>query len=252
MKRMKVIAVAFFPLALFAGEQHGTDVLQARADSSYSAGDHRAALGTYTEIAASYSSPALYYNIGNCHYKLGNKAQAVLWFERAHRLAPGDADINANLDLARAQVVDRVITAPGIALGGSWSAFRAGAEVDTWAIRSLWFCLATFTCLSVWALLSGLGLRRILFGLASALGVCTVITIALAAYRASELRNTEEAILLSPKVDVRSEPREGALTVFVLHEGTKVTIQKVEDSWCEVRLANGNVGWMKADALERI
>lgn len=252
MKWISLVFLLAFPLSLLADEQSGPDLLVARADSSYSAGDHRAALKTYTDLAASHSSPALFYNIGNCHYKLGNKAQAVLWFERAHRLAPGDVDINANLELARAQVVDRVNAAPGITLGGGWSAFRAGTEVDTWTTRSLWCCLATFAFLSVWLFLRGPVFRRIFLGLASALGICTVITIALAAYRTSEVLSTEEAILLSPKVDVRSEPREGAVTVFVLHEGTKVTIQKVEDNWCEVRLASGNVGWMKADALERI
>lgn len=222
------------------------------ADSAYAAGDHRTALGRYEALSTVYSSPGLYYNIGNCHFKLGNKGQAVLWYERAHRLAPGDADINANLDLARTLVVDRVNAAPGIALGGKWTTFRAGADVDSWAKRSLWLCMTTFVCLGILLAIRNGSLRKILVTAASALGVCTVLAIALAAYRTREVRNDSEAIVMAPKVDVRSEPRDAGLAVFVLHEGTKLTVQQASDGWCEVRLSNGNVGWMKAADLERI
>lgn len=227
-------------------------VAQRSADSAYAAGDHRTALEHYEVLAKTYASPGLFYNIGNCHFKLGNKGQAVLWYERAHRYAPGDADINANLDLARSLVVDRVNAAPGIALGGTWAAFRAGADVDTWTKRSLWLCLAGFACLAVALAVRNPALRSTITAVASALGVCTVLAFSLAAYRAHEMRNNSEAIVMAPKVDVRSEPRDGGLAVFVLHEGTKLTVLQTRDGWCEVLLANGNVGWMKYEGLERI
>ena len=252
MNRLLILPLLALPVPLLAGMPNDPNDQAAHADSIYATGDHQTALNIYTALAGSHASPALYYNLGNCHFKLGNKAQAVLWYERAHRLAPGDADINANLDLARAQVVDRVNAAPGIALGGWWSNFRAGTNVDQWAKRSLWLCLATFVLLAVLLWVQASVLHRVVVVAASVLGVCTLLALALAAYRTVELRNDKEAIVMVPKVDVRSEPRDGGLAVFVLHEGTKLNVQQVRDGWCEVRLANGNVGWMKADALERI
>ena len=252
MNRLLILLLFALPIPVLAGMPNDPSDEAAYADSIYATGDHHTALNIYSALAGSHASPALYYNLGNCHFKLGNKAQAVLWYERAHRLAPGDADINANLDLARAQVVDRVNAAPGIALGGKWSAFLAGANVDSWAKRSLWLCLATFVFLAVLLWVQAAALRRIVVVVASVLGVCTVLAVSLAAYRTIELRNDKEAIVMVPKVDVRSEPRDGGLAVFVLHEGTKLNVQQVRDGWCEVRLANGNVGWMKAEGLERI
>ena len=252
MKRRSTFLLLSVPFVLLACGSAEARAQTASGDSAYAIGDHRSALDHYGVLARTYSSPGLYYNIGNCHFKLGNKGQAVLWYERAHRLAPGDADINANLDLARTLVVDRVNASPGIALGGQWTSFRAGADVDTWAKRSLWLCLATFLCIAVLRAIRSQALHRVLTGIAGVLGVCTALAIALAAYRTMEVRNESEAIIMAPKVDVRSEPRDGGLAVFVLHEGTKLTVQQVRDSWCEVRLANGNVGWMKSADLERI
>jgi SH3-like domain-containing protein len=80
----------------------------------------------------------------------------------------------------------------------------------------------------------------------------TVIMVSLAAYRASEVNARDAAIIMSAKVDGRSEPREGATVLFVLHKGTKVSVQQEQAGWLEVRLPNGTVGWMPANAMERI
>ena len=55
------------------------------------------------------------------------------------------------------------------------------------------------------------------------------------------------------QASVRNEPGSAsALTLFVLHEGTKVRLlQQAGDHW-EVALLNGNVGWLPASDLEEI
>lgn len=223
----------------------------ATPDSSYIAGDHAAALKGYMVLELDSSSADLFYNIGNCHFKLGNKAEAVLWYERAYRLAPGDADIRTNLDLARAQVVDRINTTPGIAIGGGLSTWFAGRTIDTWAIRSLWACTAAFVLLAL-SLFIGTTAKRVLRIAAASAGVFTLVAFGLAAHRSSMLHDDGQAIVMAPKVDVKSEPRGAGTTVFVLHEGTKVSVTSTSDEWCEIELANGTVGWMKQSELERI
>lgn len=223
----------------------------AKPDSSYIAGDHAAALKGYMLLELDSASADLYYNIGNCHFKLGNKAEAVLWYERAYRLAPGDADIRTNLDLARAQVVDRINAAPGIAIGGGLSTWIAGRTIDTWAIRSLWACTATFVLLAA-SLFVGTTVRRGLRISAAFAGVFAVLAFGLAARRSSAVHDPSQAVVMTPKVDVKSEPRDSGTTVFVLHEGTKVSVTSTNTAWCEIELANGTVGWMKQADLERI
>ena len=62
----------------------------------------------------------------------------------------------------------------------------------------------------------------------------------------------DEAIILSPSVYVKSSPDEKGNDLFILHEGTKVSLQDQVGNWQEIRLANGTVGWVTLNVLEAI
>ena len=221
----------------------------ARAQDHYARGDHAAALAAYDSVAVTHRSAALLFNIGNCHMKLDDVPRAILHYERAIRLQPGAEDIQANLDHARSLVVDRVNELPAFSLGSLWDRLRGGRDVDQWARRSLWLCLLTFL-LAAAALLLGRQLwRRVLFATAALGLLSTVTAMVLAAHRIAEVKDRSEAIIMRPKVDVLGEPRAGATTVFVLHEGTKVSVLQEQDGWYEVKLGNGSVGWAAPASL---
>lgn len=226
--------------------------LSAAAQQAYAEGDHRSALDLFDSVATVYSSATLYYNLGNCHFKLGDIPRAILNYERALRLDPGAEDVQANLDLARLQVVDRINELPGFALGATWGRLRGGNDVDQWARRALWGSLALFLALAIALLAPMRWLRRTAYGLAVAFLALAVISSAFAAWRAAEVRDSSEAIILAAKVDARSEPRKGSPVLFALHKGTKITVLQEQDGWNEVKLPNGSVGWMPPGTLERI
>jgi len=251
-----MIARSILPFALactaIAAQAGPNDALADSAQRAYERGDHARALVLYDSVARSASSAALYYNIGNCHFKLNDVPHAILYYERALLLSPGEEDIQANLDLARTLTVDRVNEIPGFTLGSSWDRFRGAGDPDRWARRSLWAGAILF------ALLAGAVVPRSLFWRRVCLigsGVAFVVTVAcvgLAWDRHAEVTAHDHAIVLAPKVDVTSEPRNGSTVLFVLHEGTKVSVLAERNGWMEVRLANGNVGWMPLPSLERI
>jgi tetratricopeptide (TPR) repeat protein len=227
-------------------------VLTSRAEVAYAAGDHRAALALYDSVATTYVSAALLYNIGNCHFKLNDIPRAILNYERALRLAPGSPDIESNLDLARQQVVDRVDHIGGLALGNFWERLRAGRDVDHWARWSIVLSFLLFGLLSLAALLQR-GVRRQVTVAASVITALALASVcALAAHRTNEVRNSGEAIVMQARVEARAEPRQEGRSLFVLHEGTKVTLLSTVNGWQEIRLPSGTVGWLPADALETI
>ena len=228
------------------------DSLVSEGERAYATGDHATALARFDSARTTYSSPALLYNIGNCHFKLGDIPHAILFYERALRLAPGDPDIRTNLELARQNVVDRVNELPGFTLGSTWSRIRGGRDADQWARRSLWICLALFAVLAAAVAARQRMLRRGMLILGAVLLLTTLLAVGFAASRHRELTDDSEAIIMSAKVDVRSEPKDGSTVLFVLHKGTKVTILQQQQEWSEVQLANGNVGWMPPATLERI
>ncbi len=228
------------------------DTLAARGQRAYAAGDYQLALHLFDSVRTDHTSPALLLNIGNCYFKLGDVPHAILSYERGLRLAPGDDDIQANLDLAREQVKDRVNELPAFALGSSWGRVRGGSDVDQWARRSLWIGAAFFVLLAAGLTLRQRWLKRTLLAMSGTALVALVIAIAFAAARHAEVTDDSEAIILAPKVDVMSEPRAGTTVLFVLHKGTKVTVLEEQNAWYEVKLSNGSVGWMPPASLERI
>ncbi len=225
------------------------NALVTSAHEAYAKGEYAKALALYDSVYAQESSASLLFNMGNCHMKLGDVPHALLNYERASRLQPGAEDIQANLDYARSQVVDRVNELPAFTLGSLWDRLRGGKDVDQWARRSLWACLLLFAFATGAVFVRQRSWRRVLIGSAAVCLLLTVLSASLAAYRVHEITDRSQAIIMLPKVDVLGEPRQGATTVFVLHEGTKVGVLKEENGWYEVRLSSGSVGWAPPGAL---
>jgi tetratricopeptide (TPR) repeat protein len=221
------------------------------AHQAYASGDHATALEHYMAVYATHTSAALLYNIGNCHYKGGDMAHAILFYERALRLEPAADDVRANLDLARRNVVDRIADLPPTAMSLAWSRFR-GSGPDTWARWALWSCLATFVLLALVMAPALRGLRTLLLIAAALMAGTTLLAVAFAHARKAEITDRTMAIIMDAKVEARGEPRAGATVLFALHSGAKVRIGQELNAWCEVSLPNGTVGWIPSAALERI
>lgn len=219
------------------------------AHDAYAKGEYAQALTLYDSLNSTQNSASLLFDIANCHIKLGDVPHAVLYYERAIRLQPGAEDIQANLDFARSLVVDRVNELPGFTLGSIWDRLRGGKEVDQWARRSLWACLLLFTLSAAAVVVRKRSIKRSLIGASAIMVLVTALCSGLAWYRVQEVTDRSQAIIMMPKVDVLGEPRIGATTLFVLHEGTKVSVLQEQNGWYEVKLSSGAVGWAPPSAL---
>lgn len=249
MNALRHLLPAALALVLTPARAADDATLVQQATDAYAKGEYARALVLYDSVNTHTTSASLLFDIGNCHMKMTEVAKAILYYERAIRLEPGAEDIQANLDFARSQVVDRVNQLPGFSLGSVWDKLRGGKDVDQWARRSLWACLITAMLAAGMLIARSRMLKRTLLVCTVIGAVCTLTAIGLASYRVSEAVDRSAAIIMSPKVDVRGEPRAGANTVFVLHEGTKVTVLQEQNGWHEVKLGNGSVGWAPPDAL---
>ena len=71
--------------------------------------------------------------------------------------------------------------------------------------------------------------------------------------RESGIAQAEEAIVIEPRVEVRSAPLDDqTLTLFTVHEGTKVRVDRRAEEWAEVILEDGKVGWIPVEVFETI
>src|SRR5262249_40982996 len=100
-------AAAVLLMLIAAGASAASDNPQAmffRANGLYADGRYAEAAAEYERVLGTgVASANVYFNLGNAYLKAGDVGRAVLAYERARRLAPGDPDVRANLAFAREQ-----------------------------------------------------------------------------------------------------------------------------------------------------
>ena len=83
-----------------------------QAEDLYRQGRFASALGVYEKLVSTYpNDPNLYYNIGNCYFKMGSKGLATANYYRAFQLAPRDTEIRHNLALSLQNSGERLVPA---------------------------------------------------------------------------------------------------------------------------------------------
>ncbi|MCD8318622.1 MAG: tetratricopeptide repeat protein [Paraprevotella sp.] len=226
---------------------------KAEADSAYAEKKYDEAISLYTSLLRKGMNADIYYNLGNSYYKTDRMAEAILNYERAALLDPGNSDIRFNLELARSKTIDQITPASEMFFV-TWSKDVVNLlGADGWAHVGV----IAFVCACVLALLFFMG-NKVAWkkiGLLGAFVMLIVVVFAnIFAWRQHEELNVRTgAVVMSSSVSVKSTPNESGTDLFVLHEGTRVEV--IDDSmkdWKEIQLADGKVGWMPTKAMERI
>ena len=237
----------------FSAAAQENSVTKAEGDSAYVKNDYASAIQIYEALLKEGEAAEVYYNLGNSYYKIGEIAKAVLNYERALLLQPGNSDIRANLEVARAKTIDKVEAIPEVFFVSWIKSLINSMSVDAWATLGI----ISFILLIV-ALYSFIFSKQILWkktGFISGI-IFLIITICanlFASEQKEHLVIRNEAIVMNPSVTVRSTPSESGTSLFILHEGRKVSIKDNSmKEWKEIRLEDGKVGWVPASAIEAI
>lgn len=229
------------------------DELWQMANTAYNAGNYAQAEECYTRIVEQgLHSAALYYNLANAHFKQDELGKAMLYYNRALRLRPNDEDIRHNLEYAEQSTKDSIEEIPEFFLKTWIKSLRGALSCTAWSILSLLMLVAALVCGLLYLLAQRLSLRKIGFYLMTVTALLFVVTTAFAWSERNMLIERSEAIIMNSAVSIKSSPDRSATELFVLHEGTKVTIGETIDGWAEVRIADGRKGWIEQERIERI
>ena len=219
------------------------------ANEAYREGDFAKALNLYEALLdADWESSALYYNLGNTYFRLGEFGEAVWAYERCLLLAPRHEDAQFNLSLVQALLVDEIETVPLPMVERYFRKFADGMGVEgfRWLIIA-WMWLIGLSWL-VWKFKRK---RWSVFGLA--FGIILLFITAISWRLATGLWEKEHrAVIVAENVYVKTAPAESAPDAFVLHEGTVLQLGKVVDGWQEIRIADGQKGWLAPVAFREI
>ncbi|NTV45089.1 MAG: hypothetical protein HGB11_00845 [Chlorobiales bacterium] len=247
---MKRVFVATIEALLFlmvfgkpAAAMFDPQILFKDANRLYSRGQYEDALRQYRSIdSAGYRNGELYYNMGNTCYKLGQVGTTILYYEKARLFLKDDEDLQSNLELAHQKTTDKISVVPKFFLTGLAETFLG------------WFSLnvlgyLTLAMVNLFVLTLILKMRGILGPLpGKALSITLLVlslfaagTFAAKSYLAATVK---EAVVLAPVANAKSEPREASSTLFIIHEGLKVGVSQQQGEWLEIRMPDGNKGWV--------
>lgn len=250
----KIILTLLIVFSLFsANKTFGLEPNSALADSLYKNANYELALEEYLKLNREFESASLYYNIGNTYFQLNNLPYAILYFEKAKKFDPNDSDILFNLKIANQKIVDKV-TRNKSKLSESIHRFFFGRSVNFWPKLSVIFSALGFLLLAIYLFAPSRMLKLASFYLGIFFMIGTITAIFLSSTHLSIFKGENEAIIVAPKVDVKNAPIETGKDLFILHEGTKVSIKKSDQSrnWYEIAISSSNVGWIKKEDLEVI
>ena len=250
-KRLGLFVLCLMLFTASYGESY--QQLMQRANTAYQQQQYAEAVALYQQIAdAGNEGSILYYNLGNAYYKADDLSHALLWYERALRLDPRNEDIKHNIAFVNRQLVDRIEVLPELFITRWWNALSKSLTSNTWAILSIVFCALMFLSVVLLLVSRRPWLRSL--GLATAI-VClllAVFSIIFAHKEAVRYEKFPEAIVMQPVLNAKSTPNATGNDLFVIHEGLKVGVTDRLGEWCEIKLPNGEKGWVPARGVEVI
>lgn len=229
------------------------DSLMQQGNAAYQNGDNDLAIDCYQEIIDHGNEGAiLYYNLGNAYFKAKQTAEALLWYERALRLDPSNEDIKHNITYANLQITDKIEVLPELFIVRWWNALSKSMTVTGWAVMAVVF--GALFALSIALIL--VSRRRWLSVTAVALAfislLIAIFSLIFASKEAKRYVNQPEAIVMQSVVNAKGTPNESGTSLFVIHEGLKVAVTDRVGTWVEIKLPNGEKGWVEASSLEVI
>lgn len=223
------------------------------ANAAYARGNYEKAIELYESLVdTNLTSSELYFNLGNAHYKSNNIGLAILNYERAKKLNPDDEDLNMNLKFANQKAEDKIDAAPQLFLSEWKNGIIDIFDEKSWSILCILFFAGFLFLFGLYIVSHSNGLKKLGFFGACILFIVTVFTFFIAQNKFEVTKNSSDAIVISGTATISGSPIEKGTKLFILHEGTKVIITEEQNEWTEIKIANGNVGWIKSKLIEKI
>ncbi|MCK4570226.1 MAG: hypothetical protein KAT76_08040 [Bacteroidales bacterium] len=231
----------------------GQQELITQGDSSYNNEMYTEAISNYEAVLEQgFESAQLYYNLGNAYFNINNLPAAILNYERAKVLAPGDADIDFNLNIANSMIPDKIEAVPEIFYIQWWKSLRSSFNLHIWTIASISIFALFVLSAGIFFLSQIIFMRKFAFWAGILLILLSIACFSMT-YTKYDIESKHlQAIVFDPTITVKSAPNKMGKDLFVIHEGTKVFILEEINEWCNIRIANGSDGWLPATSIKRI
>lgn len=242
MKKLKKILLLLLFISPIIWAQNGFE----KGNNLYQKGKYNEAILSYESVFRTKKHSAeLYYNLGNCYYKLNKVAPAIYNFEKALLLNPEDNDIKNNLKFAQKLQIDDIKTEPKVGFSKIIEDFTSMFHYNSWAGIAVAMSVLFVLLFVGFYFYESTRQKRIFFIAMFVTILAIILNIFAAFYTKSNYDNNKPAIVFAEIVALKTEPKQEATTAFELHEGTKVFVIETLDNWSKIEIADGKKGWME-------
>jgi tetratricopeptide (TPR) repeat protein len=242
MKRLIFILSLFVCSQNFASEQ-----VFDLGNKQYVNENYSAAISLYDSILTSgLESSELYYNLGNCHYKTNDWANAIWHYEKSLQLNNNEKTKH-NLELVKLKIIDRIEPLPQLFYQKWWINLTQTLSTQVWQILTLFGMGFTFILqlISQFTSLKSKLITKIFSAI-------TVIILLITQTSYHNNFTKKEAIIFSETITVNSAPTNSSTNLFTLHAGSKVEIIDTIGDWINIKIANGNSGWIGQNSIKEL
>jgi tetratricopeptide (TPR) repeat protein len=229
-----------------AGEQ--ATQLFSHAVEAYASADYQKALGLFKQLEQQQlATKEVYFNLGNCYYKLDSIGRAIQYYEKARKHGMSGKDIEHNLLLAGTKTIDKIEPEPIFFFGRMWNSFVnvGGTNFHLTIALVLWILVLVLISLAIYVGSSSMRGFLIVSGLVLTLFTLIFIASGYSRYRHNNV--LQSAVVVSNLSAVYSEPSERSTQLFMLHEGSVFDILDEEKGFLKIKLKNGKTGWLKKE-----
>ena len=246
---MKHLVYIFLFITSFVFAQSGFE----KGNVLYQKGQYEQAIQAYESVLDSRQQSAdLYFNLGNCYYKLNKVAPSIYNYEKALVLAPEDVDITNNLKFAQKLTIDEVKEVPKVGFAKLLHDFTGMYHYNTWAWISIVFGLMFLGFFIGYYFSLAVVLKRIFFFGMFVWVLFLLVSVGAAIFEKNHFVTDRPAIVFAEVIDVKSEPQKASPATFVLHEGTKVFVKEILGKWKKIELTDGTEGWIESGAIREV
>jgi tetratricopeptide (TPR) repeat protein len=248
-----LIGAAFLLLISGLSFASQADDLMKQGNQFYQDKQYDKAVETYQGIVnMGYVGTSLYYNLGNSYYREGKLGYAILYYEKALELSPGDDDVVHNLAIANTKTVDKIDTLPKFFLFQWWESLLALFPIEGWTYAVYFFYLLLLCSIGLYFFARGLNVQKysVFAGFISALFL--IITATIWAVSLNRELTVKNGVVLDPTTAVKLAPDAGSNDAFVIHEGLKVRELDHVENWVKIRLQDGKEGWVQQNEVGTI
>ena len=250
---MKKLIVFISIVFSWISYSQSSDDLFSEANGLYKIEAYNKAIDLYVSIEEQgLESSDLFFNLGNCYYKLNKVAPSIYYYEKALKINPLNNDAKTNLTFAKRMTIDKIDDLPKTFLQRISENIIQKLPYDTWAIIAI---IASFLASILFLVYrySYATSKKLLYFNSTILSVVVLILSVIFAFKNYDIAQKDRtAIIFAPKTEIKNAPTKGSDDVFELHEGTKVLILDDLDDWKKIKLSDGKIGWLPAEDLKEI